>query len=51
MKLTVLTKTCAVGRANNIELLMLALDLVVDSRLKIFNGVSVESVECLNEDT
>ena len=27
------SKTCAAGRANNIELLMPALDLVVDSRL------------------
>ena len=29
---------------------MLALDLMVDSRLKILNGISVESMECLNED-
>ena len=34
IKLTVLTKTCAAGRANNIELLMTGLDFVVDSRLK-----------------
>ena len=40
----------AAGRTNNIELLMLALDLVVDSRLKILNGISVESMECLNKD-
>ena len=43
-------KTCATGTANNIELLMLALDFVVDSRLKILNGISVESMECYNED-
>ena len=29
-----LTKTCAAGRANNIELFMLVLDFVVNSRLK-----------------
>ena len=32
--------------ANNVQLLMLALGFVVNSR---FNGISVESMECLNE--
>ena len=40
------TKTFAAGRTSNIELLMLALDLVVD---KILNGISVESIECFNK--
>ena len=43
-------KTCAAGRANNIELLMLVLDFTVNSKLKIHNGISVESMECLNKD-
>ena len=34
-----------------IELLMLVLDFMVNSRLKILKGISVESMECLNEDT
>ena len=29
---------------------MQALDLMVDSRLKILNGISMESMECLNDD-
>ena len=41
------TKTCAVGRASKIELLMLVLYLMMISRLKILNGISME---CLNED-
>ena len=41
-------ETYAAGRANSIELLMLVLDFVVNSRLKILNGVSVEAMECLN---
>ena len=44
-------RTCAAGRVNNIELLMLVLDFVVNSRLKILNSISVEFMECLNEDT
>ena len=44
------TKTCAAGRASNIELSMLVLDFMVKFRLKILNGISVESMECLNED-
>ena len=32
------------------ELLMLVLDFVVNSRLKILNGISVESMECSNKD-
>ena len=43
-------KTCAAGRADNIELLMLVLDFVMNSRLKILDGVSVESLKCLNKD-
>ena len=39
-----------VRRANNIELLMLVLDFAVNSRLKILNGIFMESMECLNED-
>ena len=49
-KLTILSQTCAAGRASNIELLMLVLDFVVNSRLKILNDISVESTEYLNED-
>ena len=38
-QLTILSKTCSVlGRANNIELLMLVSDFVVNSRLKILNA-------------
>ena len=44
------TKTCAAGRANNIELSMLVSDFMVKCRLKILDGISVESMECLNED-
>ena len=29
---------------------MLASDFVVNCRLKILNGISMESMECLNED-
>ena len=32
------------------ELSMLVLDLTVKCRLKILNGIFVESMECLNED-
>ena len=43
-------KACAAGRANKIELLILISDIMVISWLKIFNGISVEFMECLNED-
>ena len=39
-----------VASASYIELLMLISDFMVKSRLKILNGISVESMECLNED-
>ena len=38
------------GRENNIELLILVLDFMVNYRLKMLNSISVESMECLNED-
>ena len=43
-------KTCAAGRESDIELLMLVLDFMVNSRLKVCSGISVESMEHLNED-
>ena len=43
-------KTNAASRESKIELLMLVSDFMVNSTLKILNGVSVESMECLNED-
>ena len=44
-KLTVLTaKTCAAGTTNNIESSMLVLDFMMKCRLKILNGISVESM-------
>ena len=43
-------KTCAAGRASKIELSMLVLDIVMISRLKIFDGTSVEFMESLDED-
>ena len=39
-----------VHRANNMELLMLVLDVMVNSRVKIFNGISVEFMEYINKD-
>ena len=44
-KLTVISKTCATGKANNIEILMLVLEFLVNSMLKILNGISVESMK------
>ena len=42
--------TCAADRANKIELLMLVLNFVVNSRLKNTHDISVEPMECFNED-
>ena len=36
--------------ANDMQLLMLVLEFKVDHKLKIFKGISVECVECLNDD-
>ena len=49
-QITVLNQTCAAGRASNIELSMLVLDIMVKCRQKILDGISVESMEYLNED-
>ena len=43
-------KTCTAGRASNIELSMLVLNFMVKYRLKILDGISVESMECFNKD-
>ena len=40
----------AADRASKIELLMLVLEVMVISRLKILNGISMELMECLNKD-
>ena len=42
-------KTYGAGRASNIEL-MLVLYFKVDYRMKILESISVECMECLNED-
>ena len=42
------TKTYNTDRATKIELLMLVLETMVISRL---NGISMEFMDCLNEDT
>ena len=43
-------KTYAESRESKIELLMLISDFMVNSKLKILKGISVEFIECLNED-
>ena len=45
-----LSQNYAAGRASNIKLLMLVLEFKVNYRLKILKGISVECMECLNED-
>ena len=44
-------KLYAAGRESKIELLMLVSDFEVNSTLEILKAISVESMECLNEDT
>ena len=45
-----LAKTCTADRASSIELLILVLDFVVNSRLKIPSGIFVECMEYLYGD-
>ena len=40
----------AANRASDIQLLMLILDFMVNSMLKILKSISVECIECLDED-
>ena len=42
--------TYAVGRASNIELLMLVSDFIVKPKLKTLKGISTEYMEYLNEN-
>ena len=49
-KLAILSQNYAAGRASNIKLLMLVLEFKVDYRLKILKSISMECMECLNED-
>ena len=49
-KLTILAKTYDASRESKMELLMLLSDFMVNSTLKILKGISVESMEYLNED-
>ena len=43
-------KIYAASRESKIELLILVSDFTVNSRLKILYGISMEFMECLNED-
>ena len=45
-------KTYAASRESNIELLIIVSDFMVNSWLKIYilYGISIEFIECLNED-
>ena len=43
-------KANATSRESKIELLILVSDFMVNHRLKILNGISMEFMECLNED-
>ena len=44
-----LPQTYTASRENKIELVMLVSDFMVNSRLKILNGNSMEFMECLNK--
>ena len=48
--LLIKAKIYAADRSNNLELLILVLDFKVDYKLKTLEGISVECMECLNED-
>ena len=49
VNLPFLADTYAASRDSYIELLILVSDFMVNIRLKILKGISVESMECLNE--
>ena len=48
-KLIILAKTYGASREDKTELLILVSDLMVNSRLKILNGISMDFIECLNK--
>ena len=50
-KLPFEVKTYATSRESNTELLMQVSDFMVNYMLKILKDISVECMECLNEDS